>query len=206
VWTPEQLRAFLEETADHRLGTCFRVAALTGLRRGELLALKWSDINSDEGRLTVRRSLVDVDGEARFGEPKTRRSRRSVDVGAGLVAALRAHRARQLEERLALGLGRGGDDGLVFCEPDGRPLRPRRVSVEFRRAVDATDLPRISLHGLRHTHASHLVASGTHVQAIVERLGHCSASFSLDKYAHALPTLGAEAATRIEALVDGQRP
>jgi integrase len=125
-----------------------------------------------------------------------------VDIAAGLVAALRAHKVRQLEERVALGLGRD-DDGLVFCEPDGRPLRPRRVSVEFRRAVDATDLPRISLHGLRHTHASHLVASGTHVQAIVERLGHSSASFSLDKYAHALPTLGAEAAGRIEALVDG---
>jgi integrase len=143
-----------------------------------------------------------VDGEARFGEPKTRRSRRSVDIGAGLVAALRAHRARQLEERVALGLGRD-DDGLVFCQPDGSPLRPRRVSVEFRRAVDATDLPRLSFHGLRHTHAAHLVASGAHVRAIVERLGHSSASFSLDKYAHLLPTLGAEAATRIETLVDG---
>jgi integrase len=84
------------------------------------------------------------------------------------------------------------------------PFVPLALSVEFRRAVDATDLPRISLHGLRHTHASHLVASGTHVQAIVERLGHSSASFSLDKYAHALPTLGAEAASRIEALVDGR--
>lgn len=77
------------------------------------------------------------------------------------------------------------------------------MTAEFARLVKATDLPRISVHGLRHCHAAHLVASGTHVRTITERLGHSSASFSLDRYAHLLPTLGAEAATRIEALVDG---
>src|SRR5205823_2760067 len=96
------------------------------------------------------------------------------------------------------------DDGLVFCEPDGSPLRPAWVTAEFTRIVKATGLPVISLHGLRHTYAAHLVASGAHVRAIVEHLGHSSASFSLDRYAHLLPSLGAEAATRIETLVDGE--
>ncbi len=142
----------------------------------------------------------DLDDMRRYlGE--TKRARRSVDLGAGLVAALRAHKVRQLEERVMLGLGRQ-DDGLVFCSPGGQPLTPGSVTLKFDRLVRASGLPRISLHGLRHMHAAHLVASGTHVRAIVERLGHSSSSFSLDRYAHLLPSLGAEAATRIETLVE----
>jgi integrase len=199
VWTPEELRSFLDAVGDHRLATCFRLAGMTGLRRGELLALRWPAIDFTERRLTVSRQLVEVQGVVEEGPPKTKRSRRTVDLGGQTLDALRQLRDHHGQ---AFGLGHVRD-GLVFCKPDGSHLRPGWVTAEFRRLVQGTDLPRISLHGLRHTHAAHLVASDTHVKAIAERLGHSSTSFSLDRYAHLLPTLGAEAATRIEALVDG---
>jgi integrase len=202
VWTPRELATFLEQTAQHRFGPLFHLAAMTGLRRGELCGLRWSDVDLHAGSLVVRRSVTTVAGRPVAGAPKTARGRRVVDLDPGTVAVLRDHRRRQLAERLRAG-GDWVDHDLVFCEPTGEALDANRVSDAFRRAVRQSGLPRITFHGLRHTHATHLLAAGTNVRVVAERLGHHSAGFTLDRYGHVLAGQQSDAARAVAALVRG---
>ena len=201
VWTPDELRRFLTATADHHHGTLFRLAALTGLRRGEVLGLARDALDLDVGRLVVRQALVEVKGELVTSEPKTARSRRTVDLDAGTVAALRAHRAEQHRIRLLAGPGWAAC-GLVFVSPDGTPYKAESISQAFERAVRRTDLPRIRFHDLRHTHATHLLASGANARLVSERLGHSSVAFTLDTDGHVLPGQQASAVAAVAALVE----
>jgi len=202
VWTPDQLRQFLGSVAEHHHGALFRTAALTGMRRGELLGLTWEAINLDGNQLAVRQSLIEVDGSTLISEPKTARSRRTIDLDPGTVAAIRAHRSQQLRMRLLFGQG-WEDTGFVFVSPDGSPFKPESVSQGFERAVKRSGLPRIRFHDLRHTHATHLLASGANPKLVSERLGHSSVAFTLDTYGHVLPGQQADAAAAVALLVDG---
>jgi integrase len=201
TWTPGQLRAFLDATADHYHGALFRVAAMTGLRRGELCGLRWADLDLDGGRLKVRRTIAVVNRELVEGETKSARSRRTVDLDPVTVHALRAHRVRQLEERMLVGAGYTDRD-LVFATPEGAPWNPDAVGAAFNRAVARTDLPRIRFHDLRHSHATHLLASGANARLVSERLGHATVAFTLDVYGHVMPGQQADAAAAVAALVD----
>jgi integrase len=205
VWSPADLRALLALTADHRFGALFRVAAMTGLRRAELCGLSWLDVDLDMARLTVRRSLTAVRSQLVEGEPKTTRGRRAVDLDAVTVAVLRAHRTAQREQRMLLGSAYR-DLGYVFAAPDGAPSKPDTVGQAFERIVARSGLPRIRFHDLRHTHASHLLAAGVNVKIVSERLGHASASFTLDVYGHVMPGQQASAAAAAAALVDDAGP
>lgn len=177
----------------------YRLAALglsTGMRRGELLALRWKDVDLEAGSLRVEQSLEQTktgagDGARpilgaglRFKAPKTRHGRRSISLPASIIAELRALRKEQAEERLKLGLGREPDDALVFRTSEGAPLLPNSVTTEWRRLVTALKLPRVSMHAWRHTHASQLIDSGMDVLTISRRLGHGSPSITLDVYGH----------------------
>jgi integrase len=144
---------------------------MTGLRRGQLCGLRWADVDLDAGRLGVRQTITTVDHEPVEGPVKTPRSRRGVDLDPTTVATLRAHRARQLEQRMLIGNGYTDRD-LVFAAPDGAPWNPDSIGRAFARAVARTDLPRIRLHDLRHSHATQLLAAGTNVKLVSERLGH----------------------------------
>jgi len=202
VWTPAELRAFLDAAVGHEYFAQFRLAAMTGLRRGELCALRWPALDLETGRLRVSRALLCVHGRLVESEPKTARGRRVLDLDAVTIAMLRDHRKAQVKERLLVGPGYQ-DYGYVFARPDGTPWNPERISSAFDRLVIATGLPRIRLHDLRHTHATHLLAAGTNVRVASERLGHASVAFTLDVYAHALPGQQASAAAATAALVDG---
>jgi integrase len=140
--------------------------------------------------------------ELDFDDVKTARSRRTIDIDPVTVAALKAHRHRQRELRVLVGPG-WTDNDLVFCAPDGRPWHPDSISTAFARMIARLDVPRIRLHDLRHTHATHLLAAGVNVKLVSERLGHASVAFTLDTYAHVLPGQQAEAAAAAAALVDG---
>jgi integrase len=144
---------------EHRLGPLFTVLATTGLRRGEALGLRWSDVDLDEGRIAVRQTLLAVNNYVEFGEPKTHRSRRTVDLDAATVAVLKGHRKAQLEQRAEAGLGRPRADGLVFTDEQGDPLHPNVVTRTFGKLVREAQLSLIRLHDLRHT-ACDLVAAG----------------------------------------------
>lgn len=127
TWTADQLRAFLEHTAEHRLHAAFVLLATTGMRRGECLGLRWSDLDLTAGRLSIVQTVIAVNHEVRIGSPKTARGRRTVALDKGTVAVLHRHRQQQLAERLIMGSG-FTDHGLAFCRPDGEPLHPERFS------------------------------------------------------------------------------
>jgi integrase len=201
TWTPEQLRVFLDATAGHHHGALFRLAAMTGMRRGELCGLRWGDVDVDGARLVVRHTITTVNHRPVEGDAKTARSRRSLDLDPVTVAALRQHRRLQLEQRMLMGAGYTDRD-LVFAAVDGAPWNPDSIGRAFARAVARTDLPRIRLHDLRHTHATHLLAAGTNVKVVSERLGHATVGFTLDVYGHVMPGQQADAAAAVAALVD----
>jgi integrase len=159
------------------------VAVHAGLRLGELLALGWEDVDLDRGVLHVHRALSD--GE--FTTPKTKRSRRRIDLSAGSIAALKKHRMRQLEERMARA-GLWQDHGLVFPSSVGTPLSHRNVVRSFKAVLRRAGLPTaIRLYDLRHTCATLLLIRNVHPKYVQELLGHASIAQTLDTYSHVLP-------------------
>jgi integrase len=179
------------------------LALATGMRRGELLALRWQDIELDGAGVKVERSLEHTTALGyRFKSPKTRYSRRTISVPSSTVDMLRRHRQQQLELRMALGMGKPDPDALVFCRYDGRPLPPNHLTYRWRRAVEG----KWKFHALRHTHASALIAAGQDVVRVSRRLGHSSPTITLRVYAHlfeAGPDLAAAAA--IEKVLGANR-
>lgn len=201
-WTPADVRTFLEAIADDRLYALWRVAASTGMRRGELCGLRWQSVDLDAGTLSVDETLLDIRHELVIGQPKTGRGRRVLALDAGTVAALRAHKARQAAERLAFGAG-FNDGGYVFVREDGAPVHPAWLTRAFSQRVKAAGLPKIRLHDLRHTAATLSLAAGVPIPVVSERLGHARTSITLDWYGHALPGQHREAADKLAALIGG---
>ncbi|NLT34276.1 MAG: tyrosine-type recombinase/integrase [Gaiellales bacterium] len=200
TWNAAQLKQFLNATKGTRLYPLWLTMALTGMRRGEALGLRWEDVDLGAGRLSIHRSLVPLDGKIIVSEPKTRRGNRLVSLDATTVAELKRLRKAQREERLVWGPG-WVDTGLVFTRENGDSLHPERITRAFARAVVKAGLPAIRLHDLRHTHATLALAAGIHPKVVSERLGHATVSLTLDTYSHAVPALSEEAAGIIAALV-----
>ena len=160
------------------------VALGSGLRRGELCALRWSNIDLESRTLRVEQSIEQTRAGLRFKAPKTKHGLRSMTLPPSVISELRAHWRAQNEQRLALGLGRGSPDDLVFPAWDHQPLMPNTLSREWSRAVAAIGGRRISLHALRHTHASSLIAAGVDILTVSRRLGHASPTITLGAYGH----------------------
>ena len=156
------------------------IAVTTGVRRGELLALRWSDIDLKASTLTVNQSLERIRGKLEFKSPKTKHSRRTISLPSETVKALREHHTVQLQQRLKLGLGRD-PRGLVFGRADGEPMDADTLSKSFRRLVRIAKVTPITLHGLRHTHISHLLMDGVHVKVVSERAGHANVTTTLER-------------------------
>jgi integrase len=174
-------------------------ALATGVRRGELLALRLIDIDLDSAKLRVERSLEQTKaGGLRFKSPKTAHGRRTITLPAAAVQVLRDHRRQQLEQRLALGLGRPKDEALVFPAVDGSPRSPRALTKQWMAAVASRGLPRVSFHALRQSHASALIAAGVDVLTISRRLGHGSPTITLSVYGHLFANTDERAALAID--------
>jgi integrase len=202
TWSAEELAAFLAATASNRLHPLFFTAATTAMRRGELLGLRWADVDLDAARASIRRSRTSVGYEVVEDTPKSRRSVRTVDLDPQTVAVLRRWSTAQKAERLAWGAG-WVDSALLFTREDGSGLHPDCVGDAFERAVKGSALPRIRLHDLRHTWATLALRAGVSPKIVSERLGHASVGFTLDTYAHAVPGWQAEAAATVAGLVFG---
>lgn len=166
-----------------------RLLAMTGIRRGELVALEWKQVDLSRSTIAIHAAASVIDGVESIDTPKTRRGRRTIDLDQQTRAVLKRHRTTQLEELLRVG---APTDGRVFTNEFGQPLRPSSVGQAFQRLVATCDVPRIRLHDLRHTHASHLLAAGVNPRVVSERLGHSSVSFTLDTYGHVMPGQQAE--------------
>jgi integrase len=204
TWKASQVRVFLAATTEHRLAAAFRLALSTGMRRGEICGLRWQDIDLDGGWLRVEQSLIAPMYVMEISEPKTEQSRRKISLDSQTVQALRTVRVRQVRERLRFGDGWGADPlaaDLVFTDEAGCPVKPALFSLAFKQAVKRAGLPQIRLHDARHTHASLLGAAGVPAKVVQERLGHHSASFTLDVYGHTFPSQDDAAAATWAALV-----
>ena len=184
VLTPEQLTILLQHLEGQELYMPVLLAASTGLRRGELLALHWSDIDLDRATLRVTHSLELVGGKVSLKEPKTERSRRVISLPERTVAVLKAYRRDHAERCLALGLGRLE---LVFPSwSEGGLRQPQWLSKAFAAEIRAVGIPSITFHGLRHTHITHLLRSGVPVHVVSARAGHARPITTLNVYSHLL--------------------
>jgi len=202
---PAEAVALLAAARSTRMFPVIFLALGTGLRRGEVLGLRWSDIDMERRTLTVAQSLEQTKAGLRFKTPKTRRSRRTIALSPSLIEVIQAHRAQQAADRLALGMGRD-QNGLVFTRIDGDPIQPDSVTKMFARIAERAKIRPITFHGLRHTDATDLLRAGVHPKIASERLGHASIAITMDTYSHAIPGLQEDAAQRIDAALRATLP
>lgn len=181
----EEARQLLKAVRTDRLCALYAVALSVGLRRGEALGLRWVDVDLDTGVLRVRQTLQRQNGRLEYVPPKTPRSRRTIPLLPGMVAALREHRTRQDAERVTAG-ERWHESGLVFTTETGTPVEPNDFSRAFVRTCERAGLRRIRLHDLRHTCASMLLAQGAPPRVVMEILGHSSLDMTMNTYAHVM--------------------
>ena len=214
VWTADQAKTFLRCAESHRLSAAFYLALMTGMRRGEILGLKWEDVHWSTGRLTVKNNLVEVRREGEVGKfhagkptvssvkvilqtPKTKASRRDITLSKGTLSRLQAHLERQEQEQNVL-----GDDwqheGFVFANEFGGPTEPRTLYGWFTQLTREAGLPKIRFHDLRHTAASLMFQRRLNVKTISDRLGHTDEAFTMRTYIHMDDEQRQEAAFDIE--------
>jgi integrase len=188
------------EAADGPLHIALLLAVSTGMRRGEVLGLRWAAI--DGTRVHVNSSLQRVSGELVFVAPKTDRSRRTIALPPITVEALRRWRKDQAERRLLLGEA-WHDAGVVVDRGDGRPLDPAELSHGFARLCARSGLSGVRLHDLRHAFATQLLVAGVHPKVVSDALGHASTAFTMDVYSHVLPSMGEQVADAMQAALGG---
>ncbi len=217
IWQPDETARFLDHVGGERLSALYELAAYAGLRRAELCGLRWSDLDDDGAGLTVRQTIVEVTrsqvtaeqiacpvcGQEHVGRlfkrPKSRAGRRWVPLAGPARDALERHRKKQEEEREWLGKDGYRDHGLVFCQPDGIPLRPGRVTEVFEEHLRACGLPVIRLHDTRHGACSLLLAGGVPIEIVQMILGHSSPDLTRKVYAHLMRK---QAAAQVESATE----
>ncbi len=198
VWTPIQLARFLTTVRGDWLFALWWLAALRGLRRGEICALHWADVDLHTGTLTVSRQVTRAAGRLHLGPPKTPAGQRTIALDTATVAVLREHRRRQ---RLLRRSTDWRDTGLVFAWPDGRPISPDWLTHRFHHLVTESGLPPVRLHDLRHGAATLALAAGTDLRVVQDMLGHTSYAFTADTYTAVLPEVAYQAAEATARLV-----
>ena len=202
AWEADRLVVSLGASEPHRMAPAYFFAAHTGMRRGEVLGVRWRDIDLRDGRVSVRQALVTVNYKMSISDVKTGTSRRTIDIDADVTQVLDDWRKLRTEERD--GVVPAPDD-LVFVKADGTSMHPDIFSQLFDRTVAKIDVPSISLHDLRHTHATLLLKAGVNVKVVSERLGHANIAFTMHVYQHVLPGMQAAAADTFSLLLRNER-
>lgn len=203
VLSPAEASQLLEAASGDRLRGLYHLAVTCGLRQGELVGLRWRDVDLDGSVLHARQQAYRLGGEWVYSAPKTAAGRRSVALSATCVEALRERKIIQVEERLRAKDWEGGE--LVFTTPLGGPIeKSSLLRHSFAPLLKRAGLPRIRFHDLRHACASLLLAEGIHPKVVQERLGHASISTTMDTYSHVMPSLQADAAEKMDRLLAAQ--
>ncbi|MGI3128740.1 tyrosine-type recombinase/integrase [Nitratireductor sp. PBL-C9] len=201
AYDAKQTAELLEAMRPTRMFAPVLLAVMCGLRRGEIAALRWRNVDLESRIISIVESAEQTVEGVRYKEPKSGNTR-TVALSVGVAEQLKAHRARQAEELLRLGL-RPNASSFVVSQVDGRPLQPRSITHEWVRLIEKTSLPRIRFHDLRHTHASQMLAAGVHPKVASERLGHSTIGITLDLYSHVMPGMQADAAEQVDAAIRG---
>lgn len=196
--------ALVKACSENTIGAAIVTSLGTGLRRGELLALRWGDVDLDAGTLTVQRAIERADRQSRFKDPKTKRSRRTISLPRFVVDRLRRHRTERAQWLRAKGLGRLSAETLVF-ERAGEPWVPNTFGTAFARALHDAGIPHVRLHDLRHSFASMALAAGVDLKTVSSALGHSTISTTADVYAHVTDSLMRDAAEKIDEAISLRR-
>ena len=186
AWTPAQVSQFLTAVAGDRLAPLWRLIAVTGMRRGEAVGLRWRDVDLVEGVATICWQRTTVGGRVHEGPPKTTAGNRTVALDDSTVAIMKAWKRQQSAERLVMGAGWPAHD-LVFTNADGGAVWPNRPTAEFAKHAAALGFPPIGVHGLRHSAATMMMAAGVNPKVVQQRLGHAHVSITLNLYTHVMP-------------------
>lgn len=197
VWSPAEWRTFITSAAvaEHAMKPVFEIAARTGLRRGELVALRWEDVNLAKGLITVKRQAVVIGHVVHIGPPKTASGdHRVVDLDDGTVKLLRTLKLKYARNKLQWGPGWEDAERRVFTQENGAHWHPERVTKTFARLTKAAGVPPMKFHGLRHLQASLMLAAGVEIGIVSKRLGHSTTTPTSDTYSHLLPGVGMAAA------------
>jgi integrase len=206
TWSPDELAAFLAFTAQDQELALYHVAAATGMRRGELLGLRWRDVDFEGSRLSVRQQFTRQGNGVGFGPPKSKKSIRTIDVDGETIALLREQQERQLFDRRACGPAYRADLDLVFCRPGGSPRDPNVIGRRFERWVRALrTVPAIGLHGLRHTMPPSSSRPASTSRLSVSGWGTTACKTTLELYGHVTPRMRSNAAVRFGSLLSTAR-
>jgi integrase len=192
-----QTAELLDALRGQRVFIATVLAALCGLRRGEIAALRWRSVDLNAGSLSVIQSAEQTKAGVRYKEPKSGRGR-NVALSASVIDELKAWRVQQARELLQLGTRPTGET-LICTTAAGDGIQPNSLTHEFLKAIDATALPRVRFHDLRHAHATHMLAAGVHPKVASERLGHSKVGITLDLYSHVMPGMQADAVSLVDA-------
>jgi integrase len=201
AWTADELRAFTAATSSHRWAGVWALLATTGMRRGEMLGLRWSDVDLDAGTVTIRSTRIRYGTTIARSTPKTARGNRTIAIGPATVSVLRAWRRAQAEDRLLMGAGWRNDDDLVVTHADGAAPNPEAFSNLFGDLVKHAGLRPVRLHDVRHSYATAALAAGVPVKVVSQRIGHADVGVTLKVYAHVMPGDDAAAALSADALL-----
>ena len=205
IMNESDIHIFLEYARPTPYYALFYTALFTGMRRSELLALRWQDVDLLLGQISVNHSLHQLhSGEIVIKQTKTAKGRRLIALSPSTIAALREHRTQQEELKKSLGATLADSD-FVFCMPDGTPFLPDSITHAWRKLASRTGLKGIRLHDARHTHASLMLKQGIHPKIVQERLGHASIQITLDTYSHVAPGLQEAAALRFDEIINPTR-
>lgn len=201
AWTSEDLGRFIQATSADRLAGAWRLLATTGMRRGELLGLRWSDVDLAAKRLRIVQTMTMTGDRPEVGTPKTRAGQRRVSLDEATLVGLKRWRKGQAEERLMMGAGWQGDHDLVVTEPDGTPVHPQVLTRRFQAITKQAGLPVIRLHDVRHSYATAALGAGVRVEVLSKRLGHADVGVTLRVYAHVLPGDDEDAANLVAGVL-----
>lgn len=203
ILAPGEIKSVLQALRGKPLYPIAVLALATGARRGELAALNWGALDLEHAKVRIERSVEETTAGLAFKGPKTKAGRRVVSIPPSVVTELRHHWRAQQEQRLALGLGKATDEDLVFARADGSAWPPDSLSNEWARMVRLLKLPKITLHALRHTHVSQLIASGLDVVTVSRRIGHANPVITLSVYSHLFGNTDERAAAVVETALAG---
>ena len=204
VWDAEMRTRAMTVLKGSQYGDFYQLGLMTGMRRGELAGLKWANVNLANKQLQVVNTLQRITGQGLVnGQPKTERSRRSIALSTDTVALLHEIRGKQMTQQLEV-VDAWTDSGYVFTSADGMPVDPNLATRAFKKVLASAGLPKLTIHGLRHTHATILLEQGVNPKVVSERLGHASVATTMDIYSHVLPDMQEKAALAIDAALSGK--